>query len=137
MEMIFAYGSGEKVGWCSIKTMMIINSIIRKNSNYQWGPREKEYRMDVRRFYTPAGTIVFTEHPLFGQTGQFLQEDLAIMDTKDLRYRYIDDTKLLKDREDKGVDGTAEEYLSEIGLEVHNPLDHALLKGFKAAKVDD
>lgn len=134
---IFAYGSSEKLAWGSIRTMMIINQIVRKNTKYQWGPNEKEYGMNVKRLYTPAGTLVLTEHPLFGQAGQFLAEDLFIMDTANLKYRYITDTTLLKDRQDKGTDGECEEYLTEAGLEVHHGATFYWLKGFKKAMVDD
>lgn len=137
MEGIFATGSSEKVAWGSIKTMIIINQIVRKNGQYNWGPGEKEYGMNVKRLYSPAGTLTFMEHPLFGQAGQFLSEDLFIMDTANLKYRYITDTVLLKDRQDKGVDGQAEEYLTECGLEVHNGASHYYLKGFKKAIKDD
>lgn len=139
MEGIFAYGSGEKVAWGSVKTLTIISQIIRKNSQYNWGPSEKEYGLDVRRLMTPAGVLAFVEHPLFGQGGQMLYEDLLIMDTDKLRYRYLAgaDTKLLKDRADKGVDGEAEEYLTECGLEVHNPEAFYWLRGFKKATKDD
>jgi len=134
---IFAFGSSEKVAWGSIRTMIILNTIVRKNSQYQWGPNEKEYGMNVKRLYTPAGTLVLTEHPLFGQQGQFLSEDLFIMDTANLKYRYITDTTLLKDREDAGTDGKAEEYLTECGLEVHHGVTHFWLRGFKKALKDD
>lgn len=137
---IFAYGSGEKVAWGSIKTLTIIQQILRKNGQITFGPSsEKEYGMNVRRIYTPAGTLTFMEHPLFGQAGQFLAEDLLIMDTARLRYRYLTgaDTQLLKDREDRGQDGKAEEYLTECGLEVQNPETFYLLKGFKKAAKDD
>ncbi len=137
MEGIFSYGSSEKVAWGSVKTLIIINQIIRKNSQYNWGPGEKEYGMNVKRLFTPAGTLAFMEHPLFGQGGQFLYNDLVIMDTENLKYRYIDDTKLLKDRQDQGVDGEAWEFLTEAGLEVHKPKTHYWLKGFAAAAIDD
>lgn len=138
MAGIFAVGSGEKLAFGSIATMIIINQIVRKNSQYNWGPGEKEYGMRVQRLYSPAGTLVFTEHPLFGQAGQFLAEDLVILDTENLRYRYLAgaDTKLLKDRQDKGTDGEAEEWLTECGLEVHHGETFYWLKGFKAAAVD-
>lgn len=134
---IFAYGSREKVAWVSLKTLAIINSIVRKNSRYEWGPAEQEYKMDVRRLYTAAGTLTFMEHPLFGQAGQFLAQDMFVMDTADLRYRYIQDTTLLKDREDRGTDGKTEEYLTECGLEVHNGNHMYWLRGFKAAAIDN
>lgn len=136
MAAIFAYGSREKLAWGSIKSMIIINQIVRLNSQYNWGPNEKEYGIDVKRLYTPAGTLTFMEHPLFGQGGDFLADDLFIMDTGDLKYRYIQDTILLKDRQDKGVDGQAEEYLTECGLEVHHGNHHFWLKGLTAAAKD-
>jgi hypothetical protein len=134
---IFAYGSKEKLAWGSVKTMTILNQIVRKNTSYQWEPGGKEYGMDVTRFRTPAGTLVLTEHPLFGQAGQFLAEDLLILDTENLRYRYVQDTIYLKDRQDRGTDGRTDEYLTECGLEVHHGITHFLLRGFKSAAVDN
>jgi hypothetical protein len=134
-QMMFAYGSKEKLGWCSIQTMTIINQIIRFNTTYQWGPNEKEYGMDVKRLFMPAGTLVLTEHPLFGQQGDFLAQDLVVMDTANLKYRYIQDTVLLKNREDQGVDGQCEEYLTECGLEIQLGKTFSWVKGItKAAK---
>jgi len=136
-EQMFQYGSQEKMGWASIHTMTIINQIIRKNTSYQWGPSEKEYGMNVKRLYMPAGTLTLTEHPLFSQPGDFLEHDMVVMDTANLKYRYIQDTTLLKDREDKGVDGKAEEYLTECGLEVHYGKTFFWLKGILKAAKDD
>jgi hypothetical protein len=137
MAGIFATGSSEKVAWGSVATMIIINQIVRLNSHYNWGPGEKEYGVDVKRLYTPAGTLVFMQHPLFGQQGQFMAQDLVIMDTANLKYRYITDTVLLKDRGDRGQDGDTEEYLTECGLEVHNGGSHYWLKGFASASKDN
>ena len=106
---IFAYGSSEKLAFTSLANLGKIATIIRKNSQYQWGPNEKEYGMEVKRLHTPAGTLVLTEHPLFGQAGGFLAEDIVVVETSKLVYRYITDTVNLKDREDKGTDGKAEE----------------------------
>lgn len=137
MAGIFAFGSNEKVAWGSLATMIIINQIVRKNGQYNWGPKDKEYGMNVQRLFSPAGTLTFMEHPLFGQAGQFLANDLFIMDTAVLEYRYIQDTTLLKDRQERGVDGQKEEYLTEAGLEVHHGKTMTWLKGFKKAAVDD
>lgn len=119
LASMFAYGSGEKLAFGSIATMVKLGALVRKNSLYQWGPNEKEYGMDVKRLYSPAGTLVLTEHPLFGQAGQFLASDLVVMDTQNLKYRYVTDTVRLPNREDNGTDGTCEEWLTECGLEVH------------------
>jgi hypothetical protein len=126
---IFAYGSPEKLAFCSIATMIKLNRLVRLNTTYQWGPNEKEFNMLVKRFHTLAGTLVLTEHPLFSVAGAALASDMLIIDTAELKYRYIDDTTLLKDRQDKGTDGTCEEYLTECGLEIHHPKKHFWVKG--------
>ncbi len=136
-EGIFSYGNKEKLAFCSLKTLIIISQIVRKNSEYQWGPNEMEYKMNVKRLYTPAGTLVLTEHPLFGKAGDLLAEDMVVLDTDNFKYRYIDDTTLLKDRQDNSTDGMSEEYLTECGLEFHLPETHYWLKGFKKATKDD
>jgi len=89
--------------------------------------------------HTPAGTLALTEHPLFGQGGQFLASDLVIMDTADLKYRHLTgaDTTLLKNREENGTDGAAEEYLTECGLEIHHKENFHRLNGILAAAADD
>ena len=133
---MFAFGSGEKLAFGSLATMIKIGALVRKNATYQWGPNETEYGMNVKRFFSPAGTLVFTEHPLFGQGGQFLSTDLVVMDTAMLKYRYITDTVLLKDRQDNGTDGEAEEYLTECGLEIHHPDTFFWLRGITAVAAD-
>lgn len=133
---MFAYGSGEKLAFGSVATMVKIGALVRKNSLYNWGPNEKEYGMDVKRLFSPAGTIVLTEHPLFGQAGQFLANDLVIMDTAQLKYRYITDTVRLPNRQDNGTDGEAEEWLTECGLELHHPNTFFWLRGITGVAKD-
>lgn len=132
---IFAYGSKQKLCFCSLATQIKLSRLARINTDYQFKAGEKEYNMDVSRFTTAAGTLVMTEHPLFSQAGAPLATDLLILDTAELVYRYIDDTQLLKDRQDKGTDGTAEEYLTECGLEFHHPKTHYWLKGITTVSV--
>lgn len=136
IDEIFAYGSNEKVCFCSLATMMKLNRLIRKNTDYQWGPTEREFTLIVKKFHTPGGTLILTEHPLFSQTGAELGTDMLIVDTENLKYRYITDTVLLKDRQDKGTDGTAEEYLTECGLEIWHPKTHFWLKNITDGVVD-
>jgi hypothetical protein len=134
---MFAYGSGEKLAFTSLAVMMAIITMIRKNSSYQWQTGDKEYGMAVTRLVSPAGTLVLTEHPAFGQSGAFMQDSMVVLDTTNLVYRYIQDTTYLQNREDNGTDGKTDEYLTEAGLEVHNPETFFWLKGIKGGKADD
>lgn len=137
MAGMFAYGSGEKLAFTSLAVMMALNTMVRKNGSYQWEPGQTEYGMAVTRFRSPAGTLVLTEHPAFGQAGAFLADSMMVIDTASLRYRYITDTTFLPNREDRGTDGRTDEWLTEAGLEVHNPDTFFWLKGIKGGKADD
>jgi hypothetical protein len=133
---MFAFGSGEKLAYGSVSTMVKLGALVRKNSLYNWGPNEKEYGMDVKRLYSPAGTLVLTEHPLFGQAGQFMANDLVIIDTANLRYRYITDTTYMPNRQDQGTDGKCDEWLTECGLEIKFPSTFFWLRGITSVAKD-
>lgn len=132
---IFAYGSKEKLAFGSLFVQSLLSQLVAKNGQYQWGPSEKEYGMDVRRFFTPAGTLVITEHPMFSATPG-ISNDLLVIDTANLRYRHLQDTTYLTDRQDKGVDGKADEYLTEAGLEVWHGLTHYRLRNIDALSIE-
>lgn len=132
---IFAYGSNEKLAFASIQTLVKLNRLARINTTFTFTPGQKEFNMNVTRFSTAAGTLLLTEHPLFSLAGAPLANDLLVLDTANLKYRYITDTVLLKDRADKGVDGDAEEYLTECGLEVHHPKMFYWAKGIATVSV--
>jgi len=133
--LMFAYGSGEKLGYVGLGTMVALGEVVRKNSQYNIGPTEKMYGMNVKRFETPAGVLVLTEHPAFNNN--LLKNSLVVLDTANLKYRYITDTTLLKDREQKGMDGKADEYLTEAGLEIGHPKTHFWLKGIVRGAADN
>lgn len=133
---MFAYGAGEKLGYTSLAVLMAMQTMIRKNSSYQWQTGQTEYGMNVTRMVSPAGTLVLTEHPAFGQAGGFMEDSIVVLDTTNIRYRYITDTTYLQNRHDAGTDGKTDEYLTEAGLEVHNADSFFWLKGIKSGKVD-
>jgi len=136
MPRIFAYGSSEKLAWGSINSLMIINSIVRKNAHYQLVQGEKEFGINVTKLVTPAGVLTFMEHPLFNIAGGGLEKDVIVMDTADMRYRYLQDTILRKDIQNPGDDGKCDEYLTEAGLEVTNPENFFWVKNLTAAAKD-
>lgn len=124
---IFAYGSKEKLAFGSLFVQSLFSKLAQVNGQYLWGPQEKEYGIDVRRFFTPAGTLVITEHPMFSATPG-LANDLLVIDTANLRYRHLQDTTYLKNRQTNGTDGQTDEYLTEAGLEVWHGLTHARVR---------
>lgn len=133
---MFAYGSGEKLAYTSLAVMMALQTMVRKNSSYQFEQGGTEYGMRVSRFISPAGVLTLTEHPLFGQAGEFLGDSMIVLDTANLKYRYITDTTYLKDRQQPGDDGKSDEWLTEAGLEVHHGESFFWLKGIKKGIAD-
>lgn len=142
----FRFGSQEKVCFLGNRAMMTIQRIARLNSNLEITPSVKEFGMDVRRLFTPFGTLVLKTHPLFNQIDSaglpanvFSMDTWAlILDMANLTYRPLrnSDTQYLPDRQNNGVDGLTSEYLTEAGLEVNHAKTHMLLKGLRSAAVE-
>lgn len=136
LATIFMYGSGEKLAFTSIQVIAIFSKLARINNQFTMEVGAKEYGMDVRRFMGPAGTLVLTEHPLFTHT-DYLRNDVFIIDTDNIRYRHLQDTTYLRNRQGNGVDGKTDEYLTECGLEIHHPNTHFWIQGVTGAVLDD
>jgi hypothetical protein len=133
---IFAFGSGEKVAFGSVKMMSLISQLVSLQGSIQLEPGgTKEYGIDTRRIFTAAGTLRFIEHPAFSAT-PYLQNDLFVLDTENLRYRHLQDTTYLRNRQDAGVDGKADEFLTEAGLEVQHGTTHYWLRNMTAVAKD-
>lgn len=134
MVEIFEFGSGEKLAFTSLQVIALFQRLVRVNTVYNF-ERGKEFGMDVRRLFGPGGTLVLTEHPLFSAT-DYLRNDVFIIDTQNIRYRYLQDTTYLKNRQGNGVDGKTDEFLTEAGLEVHHAKTHYWIKGLTDVEAD-
>lgn len=138
----FRFGSQEKMAFCGNRAILAIQRAIRHADavSVELTPATKEFGMDVRRLFTPYGTLVLKSHPLFNQItstpgagNEYFSFDtwMMIVDMADLTYRPLrnSDTQYLPDRQANGVDGLTSEYLTEAGLEVNHGKHHFLVKG--------
>jgi len=145
----FRFGSQEKIGFIGNRALLAIQRMIRQADavSVELTPSTKEFGMDVRRLFTPYGTLVLKTHPLFNQNQssfggaqEFFGMDswLMILDMADLTYRPLrnSDTQYLPDRQGNGVDGLTSEYLTEAGLEINHGKHHYLVKGMTAAAAE-
>jgi hypothetical protein len=147
---IFRFGSNEKMCFCGNRAMMAFQQMARRNASLEITPAQKEFGMDVRRFFTPGGTLVLKTHPLFNQvksqidvapgTDTFYGMDswALILDMGNITYRPLrgSDTQYLPDRQGNGIDGLTSEYLTEAGLEVNHANTHFLIRGLVAGTAD-
>lgn len=144
---LFRYGSPEKWAWCGLTALLAVTEAVRLNSTLQWelGPVQKEYGMDIQRLRTPAGTLVLKVHPMFGQItsgttgGTFypgLDNAMLILDMANLKYRYMEgrDVTYQTNMQLPGVDGMLAGYMAECGLELHHPETHLYITGIRGGK---
>jgi hypothetical protein len=135
MEEVFRFGSSEKMMFASNKVLLAFSQAVRKNTTYMVKGGEKEFGMNVTRFVTPFGELVFKTHPLFNQmaggtasdgttTYTGMANNAVILDMKNIRYRYVDDVKYEKDLTAIGLDGMKSGYIAECGLELQHPTTH-------------
>jgi len=137
LEQVFRYGGSERDAFCGSGVILAMNKLIKNNAQYTITGGERRYGMAVVSYETPFGIINFKRHPLFSYE-QTDRNTLVIFDGSDIRYRYITDTTFYKDGEKQNTgktryDGTAEEWLTECGLEFHFPQKCAVLTGFGSA----
>ena len=134
LEQIFRYGSQERLAFVGSGTVLALNKLIKEYGNYEVTSQTTDYGIKVKTWITPFGEIHMKIHPLFSYE-ESNRNTMVIFDPKDLKYRYIDDTKFFADPDKQNtgrnrIDGTDEEYLTEAGLEFHHPIKTGFLSGF-------
>lgn len=58
-----------------------------------------------------------------------MRYNMLIVDTANISYRYIDDTKYIPNIQENDLDGEASEYKTEAGLELHHEETFAYITG--------
>jgi hypothetical protein len=134
LETIFRYGGKEKLAIAGSGAILAINRLVKNGGNFDYTPMTADYGINVTKWVTPFGVIYLKMHPLF--THEITtRNSMVILEPKDIKYRYIQDTIFKSDdRLKKGGwtsrDGIKEEYLTEAGLEYHHPDGWGYLTGF-------
>jgi hypothetical protein len=138
LEQIFRYGSQEKIGFCGSGALLGIQSMLQVlgSTSVVITSSTLAYGFKVQELITPFGTLLLKTHPLFNLDAAF-RNDIVILDTDYLIYRYLDDTKYLPNRQQNDLDGEKSEYLTECGMELHFEKAHALIQGFGIAPVSN
>lgn len=144
-EILFRFGSSEKMAFGSNLALLALQQAIRKNSYWRIESGIKEYGITVSRFITPFGELVFKTHPLFNQMqggtaggSQYysVANNVYILDMQNIRYKYVDDVKYEKDLTPIGLDGLKSGYIAECGLELHHAPSHGIWTGIQGGATD-
>ena len=130
LEELFRYGSQEKIAFCGSGVLLAVQKLfsMMTSTNVTMSPTTLAYGFKVQELVTPFGTLLLKQHPLL-TLDPSSRQDMLIVDGKNLKYRYMDDTKYLPNRQTNDLDGEKSEYLTEAGLEVHFERSHGIING--------
>jgi len=132
LEQLFRYGSNEKMVFAGSGAILGINRLAKASGQIQLVPTDVSYGLKVKHWLTPFGDLYVKTHPLFSYQPT-TRNMMVIMDPKNMRMRYIDDTMFIGDGMEKQntghnrLDGKKEEYLTEMGYEFHHPLTFGIM----------
>lgn len=119
-------GAGTKYLIASSRWVTEINGWAQDRVEYR--PSDTTLGISMMEFKSPHGRVMIIKSPIL----DYAHPDFAfLVDLNHIRYAYLQnsDTMLLKEREGNGVDGSEEEYLSDVGCQVELEASHAILKG--------
>lgn len=147
LEQAFRYGSNEKVAFGGNQSLLTIQQIIRKNTNFQIFSGIKEFGMNVLKLETPFGMMTIFRHPLFnymqggtnGVTTYYGRSSwLYILDMPNIGYTYLRnrDLKFQTGLEANDQDGMKSGYIAEASIEIHHPKTHFLIKNLAVPGTD-
>ena len=119
-------GDATKMLFASPRWMTYINSWVKDRVQYR--PVDKRIGLVAGYFDTAHGTIALMKAPMFVGA---LSEFAFLVDPNHIRYVYHQgrDTKLIDNIQANDVDGSEEEYRSDVGVEVGVEGAHAIWRG--------
>lgn len=128
LAKIFRFGSMEKLAYCGYAALGGLNKLAKTYGNINLVPNAGVYGIKIIEWVTPHGVLYLKTHPLMSYEATNINT-MIIFEPKNVKYRYIDDTKLKKNVQGNGVDGQIDEFLTEAGLEFHHPDTFGYLNG--------
>lgn len=118
LEASFRYGGKEKLALGGSTVLHVLNQLAKNKSELNVAPADQTYGFRLIEYVTPFGTLMLYNHPLMTDNPTWRKE-LFVLDLPSIKYRYVDDTRFLTNRQAPGDDCSKDEFLTECGLEVH------------------
>ncbi|OXM17322.1 SU10 major capsid protein [Paenibacillus herberti] len=127
-EVVFKYGSKEKIMLCSARLISVINGWAM--GKLQINQTAKSFGLEIFEYVTPFGKyqLINYQHIL---EGAVYGGHGVIIDPGNVKHRPLAgrDTKLETNIQANDADARIDQYITEAGLEVRNPETHAVLTG--------
>lgn len=120
IEEIFRFGSSEKIIFGGSTFLNVFNQLAKNKMTITAVPSDRTYGMQFNRYTTPFGDLLFKNHPLLSHDPVW-RKDAFVVDPAHIKVRVLDELTFLRNRQGNGVDATVDEFIGELGLEVHFP----------------
>lgn len=117
-------GNGLKYLFASSRWITELNWFAKGKVEYR--PLDETIGFGCMEYLSPHGRVRIIKTPILDYNNQ---GDAYLLDLNHIRYVAFDDTVLEKDRGGNGVDGSTEEYISDVGLQVELEAAHTRFKG--------
>jgi hypothetical protein len=125
-EQVFTYGSSKKTWLCSPSLITFITDIAELKLEIVQGDADSTFGLDINILRTPHGSLNIVQHPLLvqGYAGYSF-----VLDMEELAYRPLTgrDTKLETNIQANDEDGRRDQFITETGFELKQPLKHGVL----------
>lgn len=134
LEQVFRFGRSEKLAFAGHGALRGIQKLVKQSGQFMLEAETGAYGVKVVRWTTPFGDLLLKRHPLFTYKSH-RTNDMFIYEPENLQTAIIDDTFFKSDSDNgrKGgfiaIDGTKEEYITEMGYEWHFPQTMMYLTG--------
>lgn len=128
LEISFRWGSDEKIAFCGSQALLGIAKLAKAGGQINLTPQSTSYGIKTIEWVTPYGILHLKGHPLFTRSGAW-RKNMLIVDPPNIVTRpLVSRDTLFQDASTGGVDGTTEEWLTELGFEYRHPETHMYLQ---------
>lgn len=127
----FSYGSSQKLCILGGHAYGVLEEKFESKVTFDTVAEDQTYGLQLRRWVTGRGEILFLVHPLF-TLDSVMTKWMLFVDTRQIKERFVDDLMYIPEREGNGEDGIRNEFLAELGWEWGVPDTHMLVTNVNA-----
>jgi hypothetical protein len=131
LEQNARFGARDKLIFAGSGAVLGVNRLAKSSGQIQLTGKTKSYGLEIMEWRTPFGVYNIMIHPLFSYDVA-TRNCMVILEPSELKTCIIDDTHFVEDDGKHGasrMDGTNEEWITDIGLELHHPAKFSFLSG--------
>lgn len=128
LELALQKGSTKKWAFCSPRALSVIASFA--SNKLQTKSDDRVYGVSIHEYISPHGTIKLVRQPMFAESVN-TNGHVVVLDLGRFKYRYLQnrDVAFLDNRQENDEDSRKGEYLCEVGGQLMNESEMAVLKG--------